>query len=84
MAKRKRRTTTMTKAKRKRRVARGGSMRGKKSKAPWYAEFVGPFLTAGFGLILIVIPEPVTTATGLALVTGALGVAGIRAASNGK
>jgi len=65
----------------------------KSSKKPWYSEHAGKLLAVGTGIVLVLIPEPVSTAagviglltyTGLGIITFALGTAGIQAGKKEK
>ena len=50
---------------------------------PWWGKYIGAGVGAAVGVVLIVIPEPLTTGLGLLTVSGALATAGIRAVNAG-
>lgn len=75
----------MAKKKRKTAVAR---RRRRSTNKPWYKDHTGKLIAVGTGIVLVLIPEPVTTATGavglltltgLGIITSVLGAAGIQA-----
>jgi hypothetical protein len=74
----------MARKKRKTAVAR---RRRRSTNKPWYKDHTGKLIAVGTGLALVLIPEPVSSAaglgvltlTGLGIITSVLGAAGIQA-----